>query len=142
MQQKRVLENTTYYVKEDYPQHILEKRKILQEQVKIEMDKGNKAFIKYDKLIILKNDKTETESTDSRKRNLSISPQHDTHSEENVTRNTQVTKKNKTLRTHTTPQRSSSFSEGLVKPGILNFLVNKNSVNAEEENKKNKNNVV
>lgn len=38
MNQKRVLNNTNYYIKEDYPQHVLEKRKMLQEQIKTERE--------------------------------------------------------------------------------------------------------
>ena len=41
-------------MKEDYPHYVLEKRKELQEQVKLEAKKGNRAIIKCDKLIILK----------------------------------------------------------------------------------------
>ena len=139
MKRKGALKGTIYYIKEDYPHHVLEKRKNLQEQVKIEKEKGNKAIIKYDKLVILKQ-KPETEQTDNRKRNLSISPQQNTvdvnlHS-------TQVAKKNKTLMTRNMPQRSSSSSEGVVKPGILNFLVNKKVANHEEvTNQTNNNNI-
>lgn len=133
MKQRAALKDTSYYIKEDYPQHILEKRKLLQEQLKIEREKGNNAIIKYDKLIIL-NNKTKPESIDNRKRNLSISPQHNRNSENSIPSATQTAKKNKTFFTRTKPQRSSSFSEGIVKPGILNYLVNKNGKSEEDNN--------
>ncbi|GBP23073.1 hypothetical protein EVAR_13092_1 [Eumeta japonica] len=40
---------------------------MLQEQVKIEQEKGNKAIIKYDKLVVLKHNKTDADHTDNRK---------------------------------------------------------------------------
>ncbi|GBP17384.1 hypothetical protein EVAR_8749_1 [Eumeta japonica] len=69
MQQKKALNDTGYYLKDDYPYHVLEKRKMLQEQVKIEQEKGNKAIIKYDKLVVLKHNKTDADHTDNRKAN-------------------------------------------------------------------------
>ncbi|KAG6445628.1 hypothetical protein O3G_MSEX004020 [Manduca sexta] len=141
MKQKGALKDTNYYIKEDYPRHVLEKRKILQEQIKIEKEKGNKAIIKYDKLVILKQ-KPETEQTDNRKRNLSISPQQNQNTVDVNPNSTHVAKKNKTLMTRNMPQRSSSLSEGTVKPGILNFLVNKKVANHEEDtNQTNNNNI-
>ncbi|GBP32819.1 Retrovirus-related Pol polyprotein from type-1 retrotransposable element R2 [Eumeta japonica] len=68
MQQKKALNDTDYYLKDDYPYHVLQKRKMLQEQVKIELEKGNKAIIKYDKLVVLKHNKTDADHTDNRKR--------------------------------------------------------------------------
>ncbi|GBP75351.1 Craniofacial development protein 2 [Eumeta japonica] len=71
MQQKKALNDTDYYLKDDYPYHVLQKRKMLQEQVKIELEKGNKAIIKYDKLVVLKHNKTDADHTDNRKSTLS-----------------------------------------------------------------------
>lgn len=132
MKEKATLKDTIYYIKEDYPPHVLEKRRMLQEQIKIEKEKGNTAFLKYDKLIIL-NNKGKPEPTDNRKRNVSISPQQKANSENIIPHKTQVAKKNKTFSARNT-QRSTSFSEGTVKPGILNYLVNKNGKNQEETN--------
>ena len=67
--QKATLKDTEFYIKEDYPKYVLEKRKELQERVKIEKEKGNKAIIKYDKLIILEN---KSETSGSKKRMLSV----------------------------------------------------------------------
>ncbi|GBP07870.1 hypothetical protein EVAR_78043_1 [Eumeta japonica] len=142
MQQKKALNDTDYYLKDDYPYHVLEKRKMLQEQVKIEQEKGNKAIIKYDKLVVLKHNKTDADHTDNRKRYLSISPQHEKIAKKNTSStSTQAAKKNKTVQSHTTLQRSSSISEGVIKPGMLNFLVNKKDLQSDEEkNKRNNNN--
>ncbi|KOB76501.1 Endonuclease-reverse transcriptase [Operophtera brumata] len=137
MKQKNALSGTSCYIKEDYPQYVIEKRKILQEQVNEEREKGNKAIIKYDKLIILKNTIVKDSSSNNRKRNLSLSPKDVTNAQDSSLRKTQAMKKNKTIYTNSTSQRSSSFSEGMVKPGILNFLVNKNGKNQDVEKNKN-----
>lgn len=55
LKHKAGLKDSLYYIKEDYPQQVLKKRKELQAQVRIEREKGNTAIIKYDKLVILKN---------------------------------------------------------------------------------------
>lgn len=49
---RNALKNTGYYITEDFPQNILEKRKELQEQARIGREKGNLVKIKYDKLVI------------------------------------------------------------------------------------------
>lgn len=116
--QRKLLKNTDYYIKEDFPQHILEKRKELLEQLKIEREKGNYATIRYDKLIIRHNI---ADAPGNKKRILPTSP--DYNDPTGTKQGTQVNKKNKT---QTGLQRSSSLSEGVLKPGILNFLTNKN----------------
>lgn len=128
--QRRTLKDTSYYIKEDYPQHILEKRKKLQEQVRNEKEKGNKVIIKYDKLIILNKPK---DTTGNKKRTLSLSPENNVHirSEPKV----HTSKKNKTL---TQTQRTSSLSDGVMKPGMLGFLTTKNP-NNESNKQENKN---
>lgn len=50
---KNKLENTPYYIKEDYPLEVRNKRKELQVQLQKEREQGNLAILKYDKLIIL-----------------------------------------------------------------------------------------
>lgn len=70
---KHNLQCTSYYLKEDYPIEVLNKRKELQIQLQKEKDAGNTAFIKYDKIIVL-NNKT-TQQKQSSKRNLSESPE-------------------------------------------------------------------
>lgn len=129
LKKKRMLNDTAYYIKEDYPPQILEIRKELQTQVRIEKEKGNRAIIKYDKIVILKNNPVST--TSNKKRLLPTSPETNLNSQ--TVHGTQTSKKNKTLTAFTT-QRSSSFSEGVVKPGMLNFLTTKNSTNAQGSN--------
>lgn len=125
--QRRVLKDTNYYIKEDFPQHVLAKRRELQEQLKIEKEKGNSASIKYDKLIIHSKNNT---TIGNKKRTLPISPNDKDlpHSEPKP----QVHKKNKT-QSQSGLQRSSSLSEGVIKPGILGFLTNKNHRNLPNE---------
>lgn len=107
MQQKRALNDTGHYLKDDYPNHILEKRKMLQEQIKIEQEKINKASIKYDKLV-LKPNKTDADHTHNKKRYLSISPQQEKNAEKNTpSTSTQAAKKNKIVQSRTTPQQFS-----------------------------------
>ncbi|XP_046969750.1 uncharacterized protein LOC124537079 [Vanessa cardui] len=117
-QRKEALSKTTYYLMEDYPKQILEKRKVLQEQAITEREKGNIVKIKYDKLVIL----PKTKPKDNNKRILTPSPETYTNEVTNV----QARKKN---RHHTQIKRTSSLSEGTVKPGLLNFLVSKNTNN-------------
>lgn len=117
LKHKRALKDTHYYIKEDYPKYVLEKRRELQEQLQQEREKGNLAKIIYDKLIITKN---------NTKRKLPTSPENAT--ETNVEKNTQINKKNKTQQIVTSVRRSSSFSEGIIKKGILNYVV-KNTAN-------------
>lgn len=58
-------------VKEDYSKEILEKRKQLQPQLVEEKKKGNIAYIKYDKLIVIK---PKDNNREKRKRETSSSP--------------------------------------------------------------------
>lgn len=118
--QRKTLKDTLFYMKEDYPKYVLEKRKSLQEQLQIEREKGNTAILKYDKLIILP--KTNT------KRKLPTSPNNG--STPKVKEISQINKKNRVLKPGTPVTRSNSISEGVVKPGIMNFLVDKNTTTA------------
>lgn len=128
--QRRVLKNTTFYIKEDFPQHVLEKRRELQEQLKIEKEKGNSACIKYDKLIIYSKNTT----PGNKKRTLPLSPNYNDLPQPEP--KAQAHKKNKT---QTGLHRSSSLSEGAIKPGILSFLTTKNQ-NHQPSDQTNKNN--
>lgn len=125
--QRKILKNTDYYINEDFPQHILEKRKELLEQMKIEREKGNYAIIRYDKLIIRRNN---ADASGNKKRTLPTSPGTNDH-----TGAIQGTQENKKIKTQTKQglQRSSSLSEGVLKPGILSFLTNKNPENPRSE---------
>ncbi|XP_075981605.1 uncharacterized protein LOC142980160 [Anticarsia gemmatalis] len=128
LKQKRVLKDTQFYLKEDFPKQVLEKRKELQEQAKLEKEKGNIVRIKYDKLVI---------QNPNNKRSLPVSPVNTSKPQSDIS--TQAKKKNKTLKTHATIQRSNSVSEGIVKPSMLQFLVNKNtSSTAQGQNNENR----
>lgn len=74
---KKILENTPYYIKEDFPLEVLNKRKELQVQLEKEREQGRMAIIKYDKLIVLNNRSltVEQKETNNQKRNLSESPE-------------------------------------------------------------------
>ena len=125
--QKRLLKNTPYYINDDYPKHILEKRRELNNQVIQEREKGNRAVIKYDKLIILK-----TSNKRSRSNSAEPIPQKLSDTSSNI----KPLKKNKIQQRHQSnavAHRSNSISEGVLKPGILNFLVNKNVNNTHKQ---------
>ncbi|GBP38171.1 hypothetical protein EVAR_80457_1 [Eumeta japonica] len=125
--QKRGLRDTNYYMKEDCPKHVLEKRNQLQEQLKAEREKGNTAFLKYDKLVVHK-------QTSKRKFSPSpIKPKENMPKE----RNTQTNKKNKSQQQNPSARRSNSISEGVIKPSMLNFLTNKNTEINQETSKNN-----
>lgn len=125
--QKRALRDTNYYMKEDYPKQVLEKRNQLQEQLRSEREKGNMAFLKYDKLVILKQ---------TNKRKLSPSPTKPTEDMPKE-RNTSTNKKNKSQQHDPPARRSNSISEGVIKPSMLNYLINKNSTLHQETSKNN-----
>lgn len=93
---KKCLENTPYYLKEDYPLDVLNKRKELQIQLKKEKDSGKKAFIKYDKLIVLNTDQ-QPPRNHTKKRNLSETPEKTiTTGQIDLENKKQPLKKNKT----------------------------------------------
>lgn len=79
-QNKKKLETTPYYIKEDYPPEVLKKRKELHLEAEKEREQGRKAIIKYDKLIIINNDNKQekrkvSQKGQNKKRNLSESPE-------------------------------------------------------------------
>ncbi|XP_072935017.1 uncharacterized protein [Epargyreus clarus] len=123
LKQKRLLKDTHYYMNEDYPRDILEKRKELQEQVKQEREKGNKVTIKYDKLVIL--------PKSNNKRTLPTSPE--SNPQPQMASSMHTNKKNKILLPNSSIRRSNSVSEGVLKPGILNFLVDKKAINTQPD---------
>ncbi|XP_004929572.1 uncharacterized protein LOC114253149 [Bombyx mandarina] len=128
--QKRALKDTQYYMKEDFPKYVLEKRKALQEQLKLEREKGNTAILKYDKLIVSKYQS---------KRKYRSSP--DNTPQINIDKYTQASKKNKTKQIGKTVTRSNSITEGVIKPSMLNFLVNKNTIKTNNNQESNSENI-
>lgn len=75
---KKKLEKTNYYIKEDFPPKVLEKRKELQPELQKARDEGKRAIIKYDKLIITENKNKNSTNTyqNKNKRNMSRSPEN------------------------------------------------------------------
>lgn len=128
--QKEALKDTQYYMKEDFPKYVLEKRKELQEQLKLEREKGNTAILKYDKLIVSKYQS---------KRKFQSSPEDTTQIK--MDKHTQASKKNRTKQSGNTVTRSNSTSEGVLKPNMLNFLVNKNATKTPNNQERNSENI-
>ncbi|XP_063370363.1 uncharacterized protein LOC134658641 [Cydia amplana] len=101
LKRKKMLAATGYYINEDFPQQVLNKRKELQKQAEEERKKGNFAILKYDKLVILpgnSNSKMYTPKPNN-KRTLSNSPEI-TPTSDNIgstgrTTTQQISKKNK-----------------------------------------------
>lgn len=99
-------------IKEDYPKEIIEKRKQLQRQVEEEKNKGNIAFIKYDKLIIKK---THESNREKRKRETSRSPKTPSQKKVNAS-NTQSTS------TTLNNASSKTTTKETMRPNILSYI--------------------
>ncbi|CAG4953632.1 unnamed protein product [Colias eurytheme] len=54
LRNKKMLENSPYYIKEDFTLDVLNKRKELQREIAMLREQGKNAIIKYDKVVILK----------------------------------------------------------------------------------------
>lgn len=95
LKNKKMLQKSgNFYITEDFPPEVLEERKKLSTQLKQEREQGKKAFIKYNKLVILP-EKANTHH-ERQKRNLSQSPEAVTiveKEQENISKN--PSKKNK-----------------------------------------------
>lgn len=113
MKKWKTLQNTNYSIAEDYPPKILEKRKTLYEQARIERENGNKVLLKYDKLIILLSNSAEQQNKNTRnnKRTLSQSPPStNVNKETNENKRTaQIQKKNK-ISSYWTPAHQTNQS--------------------------------
>lgn len=95
LKNKYKLAQTDLYLKEDFPPKILKERKQLQEQLILETEKGNKAFIKYNKLIVRGPSspfKTPNEEINHKKRTLNSENGPSTSKKDNF----RAAKKNKT----------------------------------------------
>ncbi|XP_045774012.1 putative leucine-rich repeat-containing protein DDB_G0290503 [Maniola jurtina] len=120
---KKSLESSSIYIKHDYPQKVLEIRKTLKEQVRIERERGNKAVIKYDKIIVTKNtESSKNKPNFGQKRPLNITPPQTKNTEESRNElipnaDMQTNKKNKTM----------SY-------GIRQYTQNRNKDNTTPEN--------
>lgn len=76
LKNKKNLEYTGVYIKEDFPPQVLEARRLLQDQVKKERDEGRIAYINYDKIVIKDPNQTKRDFN-SKKRGLEVTPPHD-----------------------------------------------------------------
>ncbi|CAH2083584.1 unnamed protein product [Euphydryas editha] len=96
------------YVKEDYSKETLEKRKQLQSQVEEEKKKGNIAYLKHDKLIIVK---AKDNNREKRKRETSGSPN-------------ETTQKKATSNSSKTPTQSQAKIQrnDINRPNMLNYV--------------------
>nr|XP_034837725.1 protein unc-13 homolog C-like [Maniola hyperantus] len=70
LKNKKRLDGTGIHVSQEFPVPILEKRRMLKTQLKTELEKGNVAYLNYDRLIIKEKPKSNTQ----KKRQLSTSP--------------------------------------------------------------------
>lgn len=96
LKNKKLIKNSSFYIKQDYPPEVLEERKNLHIQLQKEKDQGKKGYIKYNKLVILPENETEQNhkiSQDRQKRVLSQSPETPHCSSKNT--DNQPIKKNK-----------------------------------------------
>ncbi|KOB70892.1 Endonuclease-reverse transcriptase [Operophtera brumata] len=93
---KKSLEGSHVYAKEDYPPKVLEKRKQLQEELNREREAGKKVVLRYDKIVELKTYDVELGNTRKQKRPLPLSPEMSSNADEGPSRIVkQVPKKNK-----------------------------------------------
>lgn len=72
-----------YYVTEDFPKEVLEKRRELKSKLIEERAKGNIAYIKYDQLVVKEGNSTK----EKRKRDQSTSPATQNQAKKQVTNN-------------------------------------------------------
>ncbi|XP_061724732.1 uncharacterized protein LOC133530718 [Cydia pomonella] len=106
LKNKKLLEGSGLYIKHEYPAKILKIREDLKSQQKLEKEKGNEAFIRYDKLIITTNKKKT-----SNKRPPSSSPlqSHDESSEtRELLKTTKKHKVNNLITEYMKPSESTS----------------------------------
>lgn len=128
LKNKQHLKDKITYIKEDYPQQVLEKRRQLQEQLQEARNEGKIAYLREDRLIIRERNKnndnaqSNQEYTDnnqsSRKRELQLTPPNQFSSSVVSTQpssSSQVAKKNK-HKSHPLKTDQSSLSKFLQKP--------------------------
>lgn len=126
LKNKTHLKDKNYYIKEDFPPQILEKRKELQADLEKARSEGKTAYIRYDRLIVRDADKSSKYASDnnsksSKKRELVITPPNQkgnnyntTNHQSNQSLNQQAAKKSK-VKPHKTTQ--SSLTHFLQKQG-------------------------
>lgn len=65
LKSKNKLQNTEIYIKEEFPNKVLQIRKELEAEKQKEIEKGNIAYIKYDKLVVKETQKRKRQPTES-----------------------------------------------------------------------------
>lgn len=68
LKNKKKLYGTPCYIKEDFPYNVLQKRKILKEELSKHLEQGQKAIIKYDKIVLLSNTYTNNKKHDTERK--------------------------------------------------------------------------
>lgn len=114
------------YVKEDYSKETLEKRKQLQSQVDEERKNGNIAYLKHDKLIVIK---PKDNNREKRRREPSDSPTQTTQKKAST-----ASKSNSVG--NTTQTRAKIQKNENIRPNILNFI-EKTKSNSNQNSPKN-----
>lgn len=124
LKNKKSLDGTDVYLKEDFSPSELQERRELQEELKREREAGKRVTLRYDKIVILEPKNTETKETytpaerNTNKRFMSRSPEESTKNimvDHNIEKTKQLPKRNKS-------QPITSF----LRPSQLN-LNNQNS---------------
>lgn len=130
LKNKKHLENTPYYIQEDFPKDVLEKRKQLKLRMKEEKEKGNKAILKYDRLIIIDNKEIENRKNGN-KRFMSQSPEAtNTNSEENANNKNRENKKIRTMKSSS--QKENDKPKYYAQNTLLSYM-NKNNSNETKD---------
>lgn len=129
LKNKKLLENTPYYFKEDYPLEILNKRKELQDQLKKEKQLGNKAYLSYDKLVVIKEKEQPQPFPHSHKnkRNLSESPEF-------------INTRKQDQKQYHKKSKISNMKDFVIQKPKLNYIPAVNSHDQPDNNTQNNNN--
>lgn len=98
---------TGVYIKEDYSKEVLEKRKQLQLQVEEEKTKGNIAYLKYDKLVVIQ------PKDNKRRRGNSVTSSPSPNS---------LNPNKVTVRSNPPLPTGKTSAKDLIRPNILNYV--------------------
>lgn len=123
LKNKKKLNGTNTYIKEDFPKKIQELRNSLQPLLKQEIEQGNRAILKYDKLVVI--------GKNTQKRQLSQSPSQETSINESI-KNSNATKEPKYKKTKPSEPHTSNNN---YQRSILSYgsTTNKNSPRTSTE---------
>lgn len=128
LKNKKKLEDTSTYLKEDYPPKILQIRKELQEKCKEERDKGNKVTIKYDQLVIVKDTGKSTQKDEIATRNKNKRPlEYSPPATSTINNSKSQTPENQLNKNKSIPPATKKNKPG--SPSVSNFLRSGNTHN-------------